>query len=66
MLLSFAAGHGNRIWVSAGRLRYSDLSADCLNFGAGYVPFKIIFEKCFKIVFGALGLRSGFGAPISL
>ena len=43
-----------------------DLSADFHNFGAGDFPFKIPFEKCFKIVFFlALAPRSGLEAASS-
>ena len=43
------------------------MSADFLKFGANNFPFKIIFKKCFKIVFFSLWRRdpSGFGAAIS-
>ena len=43
----------------------SDLPVDFLSFGAGILPFKSPFEKCFKIAFFfALAPRSGFGAAI--
>ena len=57
ILLSFAAEDRKIVleWLHPGC--DSDLSADFRNFGASNFPFKILFKKCFKIVFLSLWRR---------
>ena len=51
--------------VAASRLRYSDLSANVLNFDTGDFPFTIPLQSASKSFIFALTPRSGFGAAIS-
>ena len=60
ILLSFAAEDRASYWngcIKAVKVICQTLSADFFNFGAHNFPFKIIFKKCFKIVFLSLWRR---------
>ena len=54
LLLSFAAGHCKSYWsgcIKAAIVICQQIFSYFLNFGACDFPFKLIFQKCIKIVF---------------
>ena len=53
ILLSFAAGHRKLYWNGC----IKSARVICQHFGADDFPFKILFKKCFKIVFFFLWRR---------
>ena len=60
IVLYFAAGSRKSYWsgcIQAAIVICHDLSANFRNFGASNFPFKILFKKCFKIVFLSLWRR---------
>ena len=58
--LSFAAGHRKSYW--SGRIKAAIVicQQNFTNFGAGDVPFKIPFHKCFEIVCSCFGVEIRF------